>query len=106
MVAESTVKATHADWLDRFQAAFASPGHVGSLECPNCGRRALQMRFVTYSAGTSDGHAVFWCNACLTGLAAGPCTIPTGGVGVDHNEADIPRFQIVPPPGRATASSN
>jgi len=106
MVAKSAVSATHANWLDSFQAAYASPGNVKALKCPNCGRRALQLRFVTYSAGAIEGHGVVWCDACLTGLAGGPCTIPAGGVAVDHDEADIPRFHIVPPPSRPIVSSN
>jgi hypothetical protein len=99
------MSATYAKWLDTFQEAYASPNDVSSLPCPNCGNCALKLSFVMYIAGAPEGHGAFWCDSCLTGIAAGPCTVPSGGVRVNHDTAGVPRFQIVPPPGRTSASS-
>lgn len=48
------------------QAYHLSPERAAELRCPNCGVRALQLRFVTYRPGDA-ASMVFWCDKCLEG---------------------------------------
>src|SRR5260370_34558917 len=91
-------------WLDVYDRAYAAPELLSTLACPNCGAHELALRFVLYGSRTDEGHAAFWCNNCQHGIALGPSTIPPAGVRVPREQADIPRYRIVPPAAGGSTS--
>lgn len=95
--------ASYEQWLEAFNRAYEAPERIAEIACPNCNSKQLALRFVLYRAHAQDGNAAFWCGHCLFGVALGPSTIPSGGVRVAREDADIPRYRIVPPPGRSGA---
>jgi hypothetical protein len=88
--------ASFEQWLGAFQRACRSPKRASELSCPNCGVRALQLRFVTHRP---DGWAyiAFWCDQCLEGIAPGRGTVPAAYSPVRDVDANIPNFCLVPP---------
>jgi hypothetical protein len=91
--------ATFEQWLEALQPVYdLSPKRASELTCPNCGAKALQLRFVTY---VPEGRAfiAFWCDKCLEGLAPGPCTVPAAYHPVRPEDANIPNYRCPPPSG-------
>jgi hypothetical protein len=52
-----------------------------------------------YTERVDEGHAAFWCDACLQGIALGPSRIPAEGERVRRDEASVPRYRLVQQPG-------
>jgi len=88
--------ASFEQWLEAFQQACVSPQRASELRCPNCGVRALQLRFVTYRPN-GEAHMAFWCDHCLEGIALGPSKVPAAYTRVRHEDAHIPNYRLVPP---------
>lgn len=84
-------------WLEAFQQAYhLPPERVSEVVCPNCGARALQLRFVTYLPD-GEAHGVFWCGSCLQGIAPGPSMVPAAYHRVRREDANIPNYRVVSP---------
>jgi len=92
--------ASFKQWLEAFQQIYhLSPERASEVECPNCGARELQLRFVTYRPD-GEAHMAFWCGNCLEGISLGPSEVPEAYHRVRREEANIPDYRIVPPSGR------
>jgi hypothetical protein len=91
--------ASFDDWMSLYGLAYSSVDRLSTMECPNCGVVQLNLVFVIYGTDDHDGHAAFWCGACLHGVAPGPASVPSGAMTVRREMAKIPAFRIVPPPG-------
>ena len=87
-----------------YQTAYSSPNRLSTMMCPNCEANDLNLVYVIYGSDQGQAHGAFWCGACLEGLALGPAPVPPQAVVVNLQDVDIPRFRIVPPPGRAKPS--
>jgi hypothetical protein len=88
--------ATYDEWLDVFELAYHAPDRVSELECPSCGARALQLRYVISGSTGDRANPVFWRDGCLQGLFFCPGPVPAGCTSVRHDDADVPDFRIVP----------
>lgn len=93
---EVTYMASFEQWLEALQPVYLSAKRASELICPNCGARALQLRFVTYLPD-GEAHAVFWCGNCLEGIAPGPSKVPAAYQRVRRDDANIPNYRVVPP---------
>lgn len=91
---------SYEQWLDVFQQAYRAPDRVSRSSCPNCGARELHLVFVRYGSQGRGASAVFWCGNCLQGLPPGPSEVPAACTPVRSEDAHVPDYQIVPPPGR------
>ena len=97
----SDTPASYEQWIRCFDAVYSSVNQLSEIRCPNCAENALNLVFIIYGSDEHEGHGAFWCDACLAGLALGPTSVPADGLTVRLEEADIPQFRIVQPPGRA-----
>lgn len=89
--------ASFEHWLEALQPVYdLPPKRAAELRCPNCGARALQLRFVTY---LPKGRAfiAFWCDDCLEGLTPGPGVVPAAYHPVRQEDAHIPNYRVVFP---------
>ncbi len=97
--------ATFEQWLEAFQPVYyLPPERVAEVMCPNCGARALQVRFVTHLPD-GEAHLAFWCDNCLEGIAPGPSGVPAAYHRVRDADANIPNYRVVPPSGRGGSGS-
>src|SRR5262249_25138707 len=97
---EVTSMASFEQWLEAVQPVYAPhPKRVSELLCPNCGARALQLRFVRHHP-TWRAFMAFWCDHCLEGIYPGPSTVPAGYTPVGPEDANIPKYRAVFPSGR------
>ena len=88
--------ASFEQWEEAFQQAYLSPERAAELRCPNCGVRALQLRFVTHREG-GWAYIAFWCDHCLEGIAPGPGDAAGKFPRVRDVDAHIPNYRLVPP---------
>ena len=88
--------ASFEQWPEAFQQAYPSPERASELQCPNCGVRTLQLRFVTHCHG-GEAYVAFWCDNCLEGIAPGPSEVPAAYDRVRDVDANIPNYRLVPP---------
>jgi hypothetical protein len=97
--------ASFEQWLEAFQPIYdQTPKKASELPCPNCGAKALQLRFVTHRPEWRAFMA-FWCGNYLEGIAPGPCAVPAGYNTVRDNVANIPNYRVVFPSGRGRIGS-
>jgi hypothetical protein len=88
--------ASFKQWGKAWNQACVSPERAAALRCPNCGVRALQLRFVTHREG-GWAYGAFWCDSCLEGMAPGRSEVPATYKPVRDVEAHIPNYRLVPP---------
>ena len=95
--------ASYEQWIDTYQAAYASVTGTVGIACPNCAARDLRLVFIT--RGNRDrGQANMWCMSCRNGIFLAPCLIPENADSVAEGEVDIPNFSLVvpgEPPGKS-----
>ncbi len=102
---EVTSVASFEQWLEALQPVYdLSPGRAAELMCPNCGVRALQLRFVTHREG-GWAYLRFWCDNCLEGRAPGPGDVAGAFPRVQDVDANIPNERVVPSSGRGGRGS-
>lgn len=92
--------ASFEQWLEALQPVYdLSLKRASELTCPNCGARALYLRFVAHRP-LGRAFIAFWCGNCLQGIAPGPGEVPAAYYRVRDVDANIPNYRVVLPSGR------
>ncbi len=82
-------------WLRALAPIADGQRATGSGPCPDCGRDQLKVRYIV-DTNSRIGYALFWCAACLHGIAISRVRAPEGmpiwSIDDPGSTADVPEF--------------